>query len=374
MRLTTRRSERGDTLIEVLLAMAILSAIIVGAITMMNRGHAIARDSLERSQVTALMTEQAEILRYVRDSYDPSKPAPLVPPASLWKDLVDNWTATAENAGCKTNTNPFYLQKSLNPSGEVEPKLVDFDESTINVGSSNYVETHAKPGNGLWVEAEPPAGAGGVEYIDFHIKGCWSPSGEGPQQEAKTIVRLYMPTYTPSIASPPTSDPLSCTFIASTFSGDEWVAAAGTGHTSQVSLSLNGTLKPGCSYQFKYLWGDYHPAQLAACGVGSCGVVYGQNNESLFIEFLRSDGSMHDRTPDTGDIPNIFPPGPDIRYNPNSTSGSEAKELCYFVSIPATESDVTSLMMKHSRQKPTGGSMNSAHLFGFTFTPSASPC
>lgn len=262
-----KSSERGDTLIEVLLAMAILSAIIVGAITMMNRGHAIARDSLERSQVTALMTEQAEMLRYVRDSYDPSETGPLVPPASLWEDLTNNWTANAEDAGCKANANPFYLRKTLNPSGQVEPEIVDFDESTIDSGSSNYVETHAKPGSGLWVEAEPPAGAGGVEYIDFYIKGCWSPSGEGPQQEAKTIVRLYMPTFVASPSGPPTTPPV-CTPVAigeETFfldSSSEYhlIDWEPTRTTYSLSPAILSNIKGGCMYNITVQTADYsHP-------------------------------------------------------------------------------------------------------------------
>lgn len=369
-----RNGEKGDTLIEVLLAMAILSAIIVGAITLMNRGHAIARDSLERSQVTALMTEQAELLRYIRDSYDPSEPGPLVPPASLWEDLTANWTATAEDAGCKANANPFYLQKALSPSGQIEPEIVDFDESTIDGSSSNYVETHAKPGSGLWVEAEPPAGAGGVEYIDFHIKGCWSPSGEGPQQVAKTIVRLYLPTYVAPTFGGGGGGGGACTTIASTFSGDKWVGAAGGSGPTEIALPLNGPLMPGCSYQFNYLWGDYHPGQLAACGSNPCPIVTNQTRESFFIEFLHG-GSVIERTPDTGDIPDDWNNSePGVVQNPNSTSGSEAKELCYFIDIPLHASPVTSLNLKHTYHNTHGLGTNSSHLYGFIFTPSASPC
>lgn len=196
----SQKTQQGDTLVEVLLAIAVLSAIIVAVITLMNYGHAMGRDSLERSQVTALMTEQSEMLQYIRDSYAnaPQEDKDQYP-AVLWKDLSTTWTAAVEPAGCKINTKPFFLDRTFVGAGkDFTTSIQAFDGTTISEGSSNYVSTYAKPGSGLWVEAErPAAGSVGVDYINFHIKACWSPSGQGPKQEAKTVVRLYMPGEVP---------------------------------------------------------------------------------------------------------------------------------------------------------------------------------
>lgn len=190
------QKESGDTLIEVLLAIAVLSAVVVGAVGLMNRGHAMGRDALERSQVTSLMTEQAEMLQYLRDSYaDADAAGQAAYPASLWTTLLGSWTAAAEPQGCQVNSKAFYLERSsTGPGGDVSVVIKDFNENTINPSSTDYVETYAKPGSGLWVEAERPApGTVGVDYVNFYIKACWSSASEGPRQEAKTVVRLYVP-------------------------------------------------------------------------------------------------------------------------------------------------------------------------------------
>lgn len=211
VRLFTGSRERGDTLIEVLLATAILSTVIVGAVTMMNRGHAIALNSLERSQVTAFMTEQSEMLQYARDHYaDASTPAERSAyPASVWSDLVAR-AGTVEASGCQTGSNPFYLRREIDGSGNLVISVEDFDVNTIDESSSSFVDTYAKPNEGLWIEAEKPTGIpSGQNYLDFHIKGCWDGIGDGPLNEAKTIVRLYEPNFSVA-AAPAVAGPAVC--------------------------------------------------------------------------------------------------------------------------------------------------------------------
>lgn len=197
-------AQRGDTLIEVLLSIVVLSAVVIGTIAFMNRGHAMVLDSLERSEVTALMTEQSEMLQYIRNTYDESSAAARsVPPANLWAhsdasvtgNLMSKVTSGATAANCEVNSSPFYLKKSFDGSNKLVVSVEDFDESTRNEFSPNFVSTFARPGDGLWIEAERPAsGSGGIDYVDFHIKACWRSSGNGPKAEARTVVRLYEPT------------------------------------------------------------------------------------------------------------------------------------------------------------------------------------
>lgn len=215
-------SQRGDTLIEVLLAIVILSAVVVGTIAFMNRGHAMALDSLERSEVTAFMTEQSEILQYIRNTYDDASVADRGNyPANLWKNdnasepgyLMNKVAANVNSAGCEVNSRPFYLKKTIDGGGMVSVTVEDFDASTRDEFSPNFVSTYAHPGSGLWVEAERPAsGTGGIDYIDFHIKACWRSLSGGPKAEAKTIVRLYEPVdIAATPASAPSADPCAAT-------------------------------------------------------------------------------------------------------------------------------------------------------------------
>ena len=60
---------RGDTVIEVLLAITVFSLIAVGGISLMNRGVAIAQQSLEVSLVRHQIDAQADALRYLAHAY-----------------------------------------------------------------------------------------------------------------------------------------------------------------------------------------------------------------------------------------------------------------------------------------------------------------
>jgi Tfp pilus assembly protein PilV len=61
--------QRGDTLVEALMAIVIISVVIVGAMTMMSRGLAVAQIALEHSQTRLMINSQLEMLRFARDSY-----------------------------------------------------------------------------------------------------------------------------------------------------------------------------------------------------------------------------------------------------------------------------------------------------------------
>ena len=58
------RSIKGDTLVEVILAVTVFSMVAVGTISIMNKGVAIAQHSLEISLVRQQIDAQAEMLRY----------------------------------------------------------------------------------------------------------------------------------------------------------------------------------------------------------------------------------------------------------------------------------------------------------------------
>jgi len=71
------RNQRGDTLVEVLMAIVVLAMVIVGAITVMSRGLKASQLAVERTQVRLEVNSQLEMLRYLRDGYasDPNSQA-----------------------------------------------------------------------------------------------------------------------------------------------------------------------------------------------------------------------------------------------------------------------------------------------------------
>lgn len=172
---------RGDTLVEVLMAIMILATVIVGAITIMNRGLTSAQTSLEHSQVRLLVSGQFEMLRKVRDEYSRDKNSLN---AQAWKAIVDaapNSGTLGYGTGCASSqpTTDFYLSAGA-----------------TQINRTAYADTPAvivpAPGQGLWVEAKK-SNAATPAFVDFVIRACWSGSGSVGQQRTVTAMRLYDP-------------------------------------------------------------------------------------------------------------------------------------------------------------------------------------
>lgn len=182
-----------------------------------------------------------------------------------------------------------------------------------------------------------------------------------------------------SFTSPP-----ECTGVASTNTNDITVVGG-----DKVLITLADPLEAGCKYLFTYGWGDFHPAQQAACegGPGSPGWypgvcdVWRQPYESMFMDFMASadgpvvqfrdgSGAMVSRTPDTGDLPDRFPlPDPDVYLDPLGIRGAEAKRMRVVIDLTNASNDVTHMNLMHSIQPPRTGFGGSSHLYDFTFTP-----
>ena len=62
-----RHSARGDTIIEVVMAVAMFSMLAIGIMALMNSGIAMAQRSLELTLVRQQIDSQAEMLRYIHD-------------------------------------------------------------------------------------------------------------------------------------------------------------------------------------------------------------------------------------------------------------------------------------------------------------------
>lgn len=175
-------TERGDTLVEVLMAIVILSMVIVGTLTIMSRGLAAAQVALEHSQVRLGVNSQMEMLRFARDSYlsNPASPSGL-----QWSAIV---------SGSNTNTITY------NNSCNVTPSKQGFylTKNATQVTRTNYTasapQTIAVPGQGMWVETVASAPAVTPAYVDFVIRACWQGSGSAGQQRTVTAVRLYDPS------------------------------------------------------------------------------------------------------------------------------------------------------------------------------------
>lgn len=203
-----RYAQRGDTLIEVLFAFAILSLVIVSAMAIMNQGTLASQRSLETTLVREQIDSQATTLRFLHDAYvaayqtngtyDPSTPA------GQWKEMADSLTATAASSfdtGATTcqsaPADSFILDGAQakyvkGTSVSLKPAST-FAQVTYDSNSGALLES-----DGIWIEgirsqSTGDANADNVRFIDFHIRACWQNPGQGPVMTIGTIVRLYEP-------------------------------------------------------------------------------------------------------------------------------------------------------------------------------------
>ncbi|MDX2776299.1 hypothetical protein PV379_02940 [Streptomyces caniscabiei] len=200
-----RRTQRGDTIIEVLFAVTVFAMVAVGAMAIMNQGTGTAQRAVEITQVRQQIDAQAEALRFIHQSYVAQFQRGAVPTgkAALWATIMQNEKEVASNFGIQNGACPvlrdvqnvFALNArkvemaGLRPTndapqgGSVPPfaQVIYRDDSTVE---SVY---------GLWIEAVRGNADKGPDYVDFHIRACWDSPGSDVPVTLGTIVRLYEP-------------------------------------------------------------------------------------------------------------------------------------------------------------------------------------
>lgn len=217
-------AQRGDTLIEVLLAITIFSAAAVGAIYVMNRGITTAQSSFEITQVRNQMNNQAELIRHLsnlaitaagRITADGSVEHPSGGVTTQWKRALDRTIeeapsfdgittlehCTPEYIANTVGRSPFFINTKtgdvvpINPIVPGAPPVLREsatfarirDEGSSQVSEMIWVYAVRKPGD---IEGRNRLGG---DFYDFHIRACWhAPDGSGVQKLG-TIVRLYAP-------------------------------------------------------------------------------------------------------------------------------------------------------------------------------------
>lgn len=199
-----RKAEQGDTLIEVLVAIAILGAIIAISYTVMSRGFASAQNALDRTNTQAIMNGQAAMLRAAQAaamrSDDPAV-------TKAWADIkakvptntLEYAAAPPANSGQIGAINASGCISSFTPGASnrhffMDPTSAQVSTNTVN---TTRVGTVPKAGDGIWIEGHTyTSGSPNQNVYVFYIKACWNPVyGEGSdvKSEAKTVVRLYAP-------------------------------------------------------------------------------------------------------------------------------------------------------------------------------------
>jgi len=164
----TKISTKGDTIIEVMLAMTLLTAFLFIAWGITNKATQIGINSQKRVDMVNAIKEQAEIIkvRYSEAGYKVNNTLTSVAIVSAPTDLgVDACTANPDPA--KT----FFFDASLTPVQNSSKLMPD---------SANRVWVQYKPEN----DSSP-------EYYDFYVRACWQTVGSAQNTDSsQLIVRL----------------------------------------------------------------------------------------------------------------------------------------------------------------------------------------
>lgn len=186
-------TQRGDTIIEVMLAFAVFAMIAVGALTVMNRGVASAQDALETTLVRAQMDNQVEMLRFLNRAYSDN------PDSSMGKKYHDILAKTTDAdasefaaAGCIDaipGAGPFFVESD----GVVSTSVIPMSNASAPA-FAQVVTSPTTSSYGLWIEAvKGEATNGAPGFVDFHVRACWEGLTSSVPRTLGTIVRLYDP-------------------------------------------------------------------------------------------------------------------------------------------------------------------------------------
>lgn len=237
-------ARKGDTLIEVTLAVGIFSMVAVAVLAVMNGSASSAQTALEATLTREEIDAQADALRFIHSAYvadksiaqSDSRETKSVTQimadsdyAKLWHEIISNPAntdslaayppSTCETAYSDTSlANAFILNTHL--LGEINngttdnivirptdgsnlfipastyPRLVYADSASLLANNNTF-----QSAEGLYIVPVPeqlPAGStDSPSYYDFYIRSCWYGIGDRDTAPStiSTVMRLYNPDY-----------------------------------------------------------------------------------------------------------------------------------------------------------------------------------
>lgn len=211
------QQERGDTIIEVMFAVAVFAMVAVGSLMIMNQGVSTAQRSLEVTLVRQQVQAEADAIRFIHDAYITNYQqggSTLSGVAAEWPKMTVTHAETAASdfsavsgTVCPSKVpgaSPFIVNPRTAKVESTVPQMSPPSASTLppfsqilyrstDPSSSDY--TVIDQAYGIWVEAVPSAVQPGqsTRFVDFHIRACWDGIGIHQDMTIGTIVRLYEP-------------------------------------------------------------------------------------------------------------------------------------------------------------------------------------
>lgn len=184
--------QRGDTIIEVILAVTLFSLVAISAMTLMSHGTAIAQQSLEITQVRQQIDAQAEMLRYVHDR---AKEDAMSPYATVWQAMSAKQVSTPYQfigaSACLADAGEYLHNRmfTLTPPSTLAGTIT-LNENFEVPATYATMNTDVTPARSEGLAVQLVRVQNGRAY-DAYIQACWSSPGSSRPITLGTIVRLY---------------------------------------------------------------------------------------------------------------------------------------------------------------------------------------
>ena len=187
-----RDGQRGDTIIEVLLAIAVFSLVSVGVMTIMNQSTNVAQRALEITLVRQQIDAQAEALRAAHQAYG-TLTTKEARDNSQWKLIRGTLRSSPvdTSGGCPVTaelTSVFIMNYTSGSYSTSVDSIATADLPYAQVSPASMT------GYGIWIEGDKVTSINGnvPGAYNFRIRACWYGAGMGDTpMEIETIVRLY---------------------------------------------------------------------------------------------------------------------------------------------------------------------------------------
>lgn len=192
--------QRGDTIIEVLLALAVFSLLAVGVMTVMTQSSNAAQRALEITLVRQQVDAQVEALRASHQAYSRLLTADSRA-GSVWQDVTTRAQSSGHidsNVNCPTRVE--LTKKRVFAMNSLDATVIDTSSGLNSIQDADapvFAQALSDEGDlvdyGIWIEAEK------VTSLDPHVPGaynfrvraCWSGAGTSRPMQLETTVRLY---------------------------------------------------------------------------------------------------------------------------------------------------------------------------------------
>lgn len=186
------RLMRGDTLIEVLLAVTVFSMLSVGTMTIMNQGTNTAQRSLEITLVRQQIDAQAEAVRATQQAASAGYPAAWDEITSIDPPLTPiDLSSTCPRT--RADVPNSFVMDARNAKPYISATMADINSSSsVPYAQVDYPSGVPQP-YGIWIEHKADDSVNLPDLHTFTVRACWRGAGLDRPMNIETVLRLYDP-------------------------------------------------------------------------------------------------------------------------------------------------------------------------------------